>query len=208
MLKDHREIEAKFYLPELSSIRKKLISLGARLSNERVFERNWRFDTAQGRFEDTGEVLRVRQDIKAHLTYKRPTEIPEDRLEIDLEVDDGESAAEFLNALGFEVVTLYEKYREIFIFEDCSIFLDELPFGSFVEVEGNSIEAIHRVADILGLDWEKRVPKDYLEILKDLVTNLGLPFSDASFENFDQVDQISAQDIRLQIASKSSDIRS
>jgi len=166
-LKDHREIEAKFYLPELSSIRKKLISLGAELSTERVFERNWRFDTAKGRFEDTGEVLRVRQDIEAHLTYKRPTEIPEDRIEIELEVDDGESATEFLNALGFEVVALYEKYREIFFFEDCS-----------------------------------------LDIFRDLVTHLGLPFSDASFENFDQVDKISAQDIRLQSASKSSDIRS
>ena len=152
-------------------------------------------------------MLRVRQDIGAHLTYKRPTEIPEDRLEIELEVDDGESATEFLNALGFEVVALYEKYREIFILEDCSIFLDELPFGSFVEVEGNSIEAIRNVADSLGLEWNKRVPKNYLDIFKDLVTNLGLPFSDASFENFDQVDKISAQDIRLQSAFKSSDIR-
>ncbi|MCK5645403.1 MAG: class IV adenylate cyclase [Anaerolineales bacterium] len=207
-MKDHREIEAKFYLPELSSIRKKLIFLGAQLSTERVFERNWRFDTAKRRFEDTGEVLRVRQDIKAHLTYKRPTEIPENRIEIELEVDDGESATEFLNALGFEVVALYEKYREIFFFEDCSIFLDELPFGSFVEVEGNSIEAIRNVADSLDLEWKKRVPKNYLDIFKDLVTHLGLPFSDASFENFDQVDKISAQDIRLQSASKSSEIRS
>lgn len=207
-MKDHREIEAKFYLSELSSFRKELISLGARLSSERVFERNWRFDSAEGRFEETGEVLRVRQDTEARLTYKCKTEIPEDRIEIDLKVDDGESATEFLNALGFEVVTLYEKYRETFIFEDCSIFLDELPFGSFVEVEGNSIEAIHRVADILGLDWEKRVPKNYLEILKDLVINLGLPFSDASFENFSHVEKVSAQDIGLQTASKSSDIRS
>jgi adenylate cyclase class 2 len=200
MAKNNREIEAKFYLPELLSIRDDLISSGARISSERGLERNWRFDNPDRRFEKTGEVLRVRMDRSCYLTYKRPTETPEDRIEIDLEISDGESAVDLLEALGFEVVTIYEKYRETFLFEEGFIFLDELPFGYFVEVEGESIDAIKHISETLGLNWEKRVPKNYLEIFLGLIKHLSLPFSDATFDNFSHISPVSAQDINLQSA--------
>lgn len=200
MAKNNREIEAKFYLPELLSIRDDLISSGARISSERVLERNWRFDSPDRRFGKTGEVLRVRMDRSCYLTYKRRTETPEDRIEIDVEISDGERAIDLLEALGFEVITIYEKYRETFLFKESFIFLDELPFGYFVEVEGESIDAIKHISETLGLNWEKRVPKNYLEIFLALVKRLSLPFSDATFDNFSNISPVSAQDINLQSA--------
>lgn len=200
MGKNNREIEAKFYLLELLSIRDHLLSSGASISSERALERNWRFDTLDRRFEKTGEVLRVRMDRSCYLTYKRPTETPEDRFEIDIQVVDCEKTTDLLLALGFEVVTTYEKYREKFSLEESIIFLDELPFGYFVEVEGESIDAIMHTSETLGLNWEKRIPKNYLAIFLELIERLSLPFSDATFDNFSHIDPVSAQDINLQSA--------
>jgi adenylate cyclase class 2 len=200
MAKNNREIEAKFFLPELLSIRDVLISSGARISSERGLERNWRFDSPDRRLAKTGEVLRVRMDSSGYLTYKRPTETPEDRIEIDLEISNGEGAIALLQALGYEAVTIYEKYREIFLFEGSFVFLDELPFGSFVEVEGESIDTIKHTSEILGLNWEKRIPMNYLEIFLVLVERLSLPFSDATFDNFSGISPISAGDMNLQSA--------
>jgi adenylate cyclase class 2 len=200
MVKKNREIEAKFFLPELLTIRDHLLSSGATSSSERVFEQNWRFDTADRKFEKSGEVLRVRVDTSNFLTYKRPTDTPEDRVEIDLEVVDGENATNILLALGYEVVSMYEKYREIFVFQESFVFLDELPFGNFVEVEGDSIETIQRTSTELGLIWEKRVPKNYLQIFFELVENLSLTFTDATFANFESISPISPEDLKLQSA--------
>ena len=200
MTKNNREIEAKFYLPELLSIRDHLTSSSATLSSERVFERNWRFDTHDERFGDTGEVLRVRKDIQSYLTYKRPTTTPESRIEIEIEISDAESATELLLALGFEVVTIYEKYRETFLYEESYVFLDELPFGHFVEVEGANVDTIREDSISLGLNWENRIPKNYLQIFDALRKRLSLNFSDATFENFSKIDPISAQEINLKSA--------
>lgn len=200
MAKTNREIEAKFYLPELLTIRDYLISSGATSSSERVFEQNWRFDTIDRQFEKSGEVLRVRVDRTSFLTYKRPTGTPEDRVEIDVEVADGESASNILLALGYEVVSMYEKYRETFVFQESFVFLDELPFGNFVEVEGDSIETIQRTSKEMGLSWEKRVPKNYLQIFVELIENLSLPFTDATFANFESIHPLTSDDLNLQSA--------
>ena len=200
MSKEDREIEAKFYLPELLTIRERLISSGAKSTSERVFEQNWRFDTPDGKFKKTGEVLRVRTDLSSFLTYKRPTDTPEDRIEIDVELVNGESAARLLSALGYEVVTKYEKYRETFVFQESIVFLDELAFGNFVEVEGDSLTTIQEASTELGLIWEKRVPKNYLQIFLELVQRLSLPFQDATFANFETIRPISAVDLDLHSA--------
>lgn len=200
MSREDREIEAKFYLSEILSIRDSLVSYGAEIASERVFEQNWRFDTADRKFESSGEVLRVRKDLSSSLTYKKPTDVPEDRIEINVDVVDGESTTRLLSALGFEVVMIYEKYRETFLFQECLVFLDELPFGNFVEVEGDSLTTIQRVAGELGLNWDKRVLKNYSQIISDLSQHLSLPIRDATFENFAKLETISAEDLGLQTA--------
>jgi adenylate cyclase class 2 len=197
------EIEAKFYLLHLADVRQSLLGLGARLQAPRLLEKNLRFDTPDRRLSRTSSVLRLRQDRTARLTYKAPGELPEVRHEIELEVDDLDAAQAFLEALGFERVFTYEKYREVFALDPVSVMLDELPFGCFVEVEGHSLAEIVHAAQRLGLSWERRVSDSYPALFERLRSSLGLPFGDATFANFSGRPRTRAEDLAIREATTS-----
>ncbi len=197
------EIEAKFYLLHLADVRRSLLSLGARLQAPRLLEKNLRFDTPDRSLHRTGSVLRLRQDRTAHLTYKAPGESPEVRHEIEFEVDDLDTAQAFLEALGFERVFTYEKYREVFALDPVSVMLDELPFGCFVEIEGDSLPDIIHAAERLALTWERRIPDSYTALFERLRSSLGLPFGDATFANFSGRPHIKAEDLAIREALRS-----
>ncbi|NTW92513.1 MAG: hypothetical protein HGA40_03605, partial [Methanoregulaceae archaeon] len=78
-------------------------------------------------------------------------------LQVVREIYDLEAARAMLLGLGFVLIFIYDKYRQVLALEDTLIMLDELPFGSFVEIEGPSLQAIGRSAAALGLDWDRRV---------------------------------------------------
>lgn len=191
-----KEIEAKFYLPQLDDIRARIDSLGGHLATSRILERNLRFDTSDGNLSDEHTVLRLRQDRSAVLTYKRPVSI-EERTEIEIKVDDFDTARILLEMLGFEVFFIYEKYRETYTLEPCIIMLDELPFGDFVEIEGNSLDDVKRMSSRLDLPWEKRVKMNYLSLFQALQQRLQLPFRDATFENFSTITAVQPDDLGL-----------
>jgi adenylate cyclase class 2 len=199
------EIEAKFYLHHLADVRQNLLLLGGRLQSPRLLERNLRFDTPDRRLHRTGVVLRLRQDRTAHLTFKTPGGSPEVRHEIEFEVDDLEAARSFLEALGFETVFVYEKYREVFLLDPVRVMLDELPFGCFVEIEGDSLPDIMHAAEQLGFAWERRIPASYPALFERIRSSLGLPFGDATFANFSCRPRIKADDLAVQEATRSPD---
>ena len=202
MAQDRAEIEAKFYVSNLEPIRKRILKLNARKLSERHLERNWRFDQPGGELTATGTVLRLRsippiadptasapiqQKLSPTLTVKQKGDQPELREEIEFEISDPDAAVDFLEALGYHVVSMYEKYREYFAIDTCELMLDELPFGQFVEIEGPSLVAIRGTAEDLGLQWERRVASSYLEIFDHLKSSLHLPFDEATFDNFSHI---------------------
>ena len=73
MSKPLLEKEVKFYITNLSSLQERLRRLGAELVSPRVFERNLRFDTPDLRLTASRQVLRLRQDNGATITYKGPS---------------------------------------------------------------------------------------------------------------------------------------
>jgi adenylate cyclase class 2 len=178
------EIEVKFYLRHLEDIRKRLIAHGALLKTDRLLERNLRFDTPDRELAGKKHVLRLRQDNRATLTFKRPRGQVETREEFKVEIDDFEDGRKILEALGYTVTTLYEKYRETYQIDFIQVMLDELPFGSFVEVEGPSIESIRQMSDQLGLPWERRVQASYIELFDRIRRPLKIDFEEITFENF------------------------
>lgn len=178
------EFEVKFHLRGPQALRRRLQQLGAELSAGRHLQRNWRFDLPDGSLSARGQVLRMRVDPAASLTFKRKTDQPERRLEFEFGVDDGQAAQEFLRALGFQQIGYYEKQREVFRLEGGRVMLDELPFGHFVELEGPSAAWLRRAADRLGLRWERQVPQSYLELFEALRRELALPIEQASFVAF------------------------
>jgi len=178
------EIEVKFYLRHLEDIRKRIIALGGHLEKDRHLEHNLRFDTPDLVLTGKKQVLRLRQDSRVTLTFKRPLEQIETREEFEIEIDDIAACRKILDALGYIVTSVYEKYRETFQIDPVQVMLDELPFGCFIEIEGPSIESIHQVADLLGLPWERRVQATYLELLDRIRGPLDLEFEAITFDNF------------------------
>ncbi|MBI5352085.1 MAG: class IV adenylate cyclase [Chloroflexi bacterium] len=182
-----QEIEAKFYIQDLKRIESRLLELKARLIQPRVHETNLRFDTPNGDLKSSQRVLRLRQDDKARFTFKGPSVELEggvgSRKEIEFVVGDYESAKLFLGELGFNEIAFYEKFRATYEFNETHIMLDELPYGNFIEIEGENCESIRKVADLLGLNWDAMVKAGYYALFVSVAGKYGLDSSKLSFEN-------------------------
>lgn len=81
-----------------------------------------------------------------------------------------------LQRLGFRPVQVYEKYRETYQWRAVEIVLDEMPFGRFVELEGDE-PGLKTVAAALGLDWSRRLLTNYLELMELCRRTFDLPFT-------------------------------
>ncbi len=129
------ETEAKFLVGDLQDLERRLLDSGARLIQPRTHELNYRFDSLDGALTRAGRVLRLRKDMRVHLTYKdagRRVSGVLSRREIEFGVSDFEAAHDFLLALGYKIVFIYEKYRTTFLADSVEFMLDELPYGAFV----------------------------------------------------------------------------
>ena len=186
-----QEIEAKFHVQNLRKIELRLLELKAQLIQPRVHEVNLRFDRSDGELRNSFRVLRLRQDDIARFTFKGPSVEKEggilSRQAIEFEVGDFDSAKQFLEAIGFQVVVFYEKFRATYELNDTHIMLDELPYGSFIEIEGKNVQTIRSVADALGLNWEAMVKAGYHALFERVAGKYGLDVSKLSFENLEGV---------------------
>lgn len=182
------EVEVKFHLAQLQSFRERLLAAGAEQVKPRLFEHNVRFDSPGERLRFRYQLLRLRKDDGIRLTFKGPpTDAGETeakvREELEVEVSDFETMVAILERLGFEAQQRYEKYRETFRLGEVEIVLDEMPFGDFVELEGEE-DAIRAAADRLGLDWRQRILDNYLTLMARIKDAHNLDFDDATFDNF------------------------
>jgi len=200
-----QEQEAKFWLRDPRRLEERLKALGAQLTQPRTYELNLRFDTPERRLSSSFQVLRLRQDRKIRLTYKGaadPLSAVSSRAEIEVEVSDLQTAREILEALGYQVIVSYEKYRAAYQLGEVEVSLDEMPFGNFCEIEGPSTESIQAVALQLGLDWEARSKLSYLAIFEALKKAQSLDMKDLTFLAFEGK-IFSLENVRLAIADKS-----
>ena len=139
-MNDH-ELEAKFCILRPQAIEERLQSLGAHLLHPRTFESNLRFDTPGLDLSRDKRLLRLRQDHTTRLTYKGPTRQDHglsSRQEIEMDVSDFGTAQRILEALGYQVVVIYEKYRTTYELDHAHVTIDEMPYGIFVEIEGEN----------------------------------------------------------------------
>jgi adenylate cyclase class 2 len=133
------------------------------------------------------------------MTFKAPGPDPEHRIEIEVEVDDPRRARLLLEALGYQVVFVYEKEREVFALGEATVMLDELPFGSFVEIEAEDIELVRAAAASIGLDWTDRVGLTYLRLFESLRARLDWPVAEATFDALAPFDRPSVEDVMAEI---------
>lgn len=183
-----QEIEVKFLLKDLGALAKKIERLGLSCIQERVHEFNLRYDLPDGRLVAKKQVLRLRQDTQALLTFKGPGSLDEGvllRKEIEISVSDFETARRLLGALGYQVIMMYEKYRANYLMVAAVLSVDETPLGLFVELEGQSPAQVKSAASLLGLDWRKRINLSYSALLSQYNKNTGSTFRDLSFAAFE-----------------------
>jgi adenylate cyclase, class 2 len=207
-----QEIETKFYVLDIKKVETRLQNLEARLIQPRILETNLRFDLfddSQPRLRSEGRVLRLRRDNEARLTYKDSGHSEQGvvkRTEIEFTVEDFEKAKLFLEALGYQKLLEYEKYRKTYQVQlsegSTHIMLDELPYGNFVEIEGENIQAIHIVAEKLSLNREAAISRSYSSLFENVRHTLKLPFQDLTFANFAEVD-VSPEHLQVRPADES-----
>jgi len=168
------EIEQKYRVSDVDSLRKKLIRLGARKSTK-GYERNELFDM-DGALRRQGRKLRLRRhgEDKAVLTLKGPRQggLHKTRMEIETRVD-YEPAKRILELLSFRVSETYSKLREEYKLGSCTVCLDYIAqCGWFFEIEGTpkQINEIARKLELNDLDREHR---SYRKLIKQQL--LGPP---------------------------------
>jgi adenylate cyclase class 2 len=188
MASGEQELEVKFYVRDLLPFENRLIELGAILQQPRTHEINLRFDTQDQSLTRSYKVLRLRQDQQARLTYKGPGELMEGvraRREIEFSVSDFKAARSFLEALGYQVSFMYEKFRTTYDLDNVLVTLDEMPYGNFLELEGPDPRSILLTSKKLALLWETRIVDSYTLLFDRLRQNLKLTFRDLNFANFE-----------------------
>ena len=185
-MSDHPlEVEVKFYLTDMTAYEQRLRRLGASLIQPRTHELNLRFDTPDKRLTLAREVLRLRQDRQAVLTFKGPSQKSKEvsiRPELEVTVDNFEMARQILEALGYAVVISYEKWRSVYQFGALKVTLDEMPYGDFTEIEGGDSVLIQKTASSLDLAWKHRIMHSYLFLFDHLKTERNLPLQNLTFE--------------------------
>ena len=185
----HLEIEVKFYLADLEGMRNKILKLGAQ-SKGRLFETNIRYEDKNNTLVKKKLLLRLRQDEKTTFTLKSrpPVKSKEYKIvtELEVEVSDFASMNQILQTLGFHPEQKYEKWRETIVLDQTLFCLDRMPYGDFLEIEGQEKD-IRYYASRFGLDWQKRILFNYLEIFEIIRKNLNLEFQDITFNNFENI---------------------
>jgi adenylate cyclase class 2 len=180
------ETEVKFYVQDLPAVRERLTEAGASVLAKRVHELNLRFDTAAQELRRSGRALRLRRDDSITLTFKGPSNTADGirtREEIEVRLDDLERGQDLLTGLGYHVTFTYEKYRTTYGLLGAEVMLDELPYGDFVEIEGDGA-VLKAVAEMLGLSWSCAVTDSYAGLFDKVVAARGLQLSALTFVNF------------------------
>ena len=186
MKQANTEIETKLYIPDLADMQQRLESVGATLTKPRVYERNVRYDNEDHTLSPNGIVLRLREDTAIRLTYKQPGMVQDgivSRYEAEVEVSDFATMEAILSHLGFHPFMIYEKYRTTYHLNNAEIVLDEMPYGNFVEIEGD-IDTIQQTIQRLDLSDVSRFGHSYARLFDFVKIHLGLDCRDLTFDNF------------------------
>ena len=161
------ETEVKLRVASLEGPRDTLARLGARQVRERHLEDNVLFDEDGGSLAAGGAVLRLRRTPgKCTLTYKGPRRVEggiKVREEQETVVAGPDETHAILTALGYRPIFRYQKYRETWSYRGQEVVLDEVPVGTFIEIEGDP-SGIREVSAELGFDPSHYMADSYVDL--------------------------------------------
>jgi adenylate cyclase class 2 len=146
------EIEKKYLLDKkkIVELTAKLGELGAEFSYE-TFEENYLH--RGGLLDLRPAVLRLRKtEQRTTLTYKEKLSGEggfKQQTEFETEISDVDAMENIIAKLGYKLAIVYEKHRKSWHLGKVEVVLDELPFGYYMEIEGEK-DDILKAEKLLG----------------------------------------------------------
>jgi len=187
----HRETEVKLPVDGLDAIRKRLRELGFRLTHARSLEDNFLLDTPDRALRKVRSILRLRHyGGKWVLTFKGTPAADtfyKSRLELETDVENPDVIRSIFEALGYQRVFRYQKYRSCYApahsggkTDSFEVALDETPIGNFLELEG-SRRRIDSVARMLGYSRSHYSTLSYGALYLEACRKKNIPAGDMVF---------------------------
>ncbi|KXK26919.1 MAG: CYTH domain protein [candidate division WS6 bacterium OLB20] len=150
------EFEATFMIASKDDARQRLSGAGATLKYPEYLQTRAVFDLPEGNEIPHGWLRVRREQDRITLSLKvveNNTGISGQR-EIELTVNDFDAASALLQTIGCKLKALQDNLREAWDLDGVVITIDEWPFlEPFIEIEGESEEAVILAAEALGYDY-------------------------------------------------------
>ncbi len=140
------------------------------------FQRTIRMDTPNMDLQKKGIFLRVCSGLGNAITLKVKKEENKDfklRDEYETKVEDINVLSRIFSILGFSKHFVMEKYRANFLHKNVMISIDELPFGIYVEFEGEPKD-INSVVKELGFENSERITATYWHLFDNYLRKNNL----------------------------------
>ncbi len=168
------EIEAKFINIDHELIRNKLKDLGGEL--EQPFRLMRRVVVHTPEMTEKNAFLRIRDEgYRATVTYKQfESDTVDGAKEYEIEVSNFDEAINIFSASGLVYDTYQESKRENWRLGTVEVMLDEWPWlNPYIEIEGESEEAIKKVAILLELNWSDAIFGGVANVYKIQYPHIG-----------------------------------
>ncbi len=165
------ETELKFPVSNFDSVLEKL----SHMPGDHTFwyfEQNIVLDDEKGSLRKRDCLLRLRTGLNSKLTLKLPVNgdnsgPAKNRQEYETSLDNIKDMESIFRLLGFKTWLCYEKFRQVWKLDIVKIYLDILPFGRFVEIEGPEDKIIETALN-LGLDPLTATAKTYHQLNREM----------------------------------------
>ncbi len=179
MVPDAVEREVKLAFASVEAAREAVALLGATPMRSRRLQDDRLLDSPDGHLRSARVALRVRVEgdrDTATITLKGPPrpDLMKVREELETGVGDGILLLRILDRLGLEVWFRYQKFREEFALDGVVVAIDETPFATFVELEGDR-EGIIRLTAALGRTQDDYIVDSYRQLYVKRCQARGLP---------------------------------
>jgi len=185
------EIEYKFVLDKpISDFIKDLNNKGYKVGS-RQYEKTVMYDNQARIMQITDGRIRLRtKGEKVSLSYKKPLPAvdgqPKREIEYETSVGNFDLMHKILGTMEFTPSSSYEKYRTTARKDEAELTIDEYPYATFVEIEGEE-SLIRELAIELGLDISKHLNKPADTLFNEWRKKRGLP--QKMYMNFEDYDK-------------------
>jgi adenylate cyclase class 2 len=171
MNKKHVEIEVRFLEIDKDALVARLGELGARDEGEVMLDEVICYDKDLTWQNGGTKILRVRKAGEAiTLSFKdrQNGDTVDGTEEVELTVSDFDTAVTFLERLGYPAYRHQEKLRHTFVLDGVTVDIDTWPrIPTYVELEGDSEQALKDTAQKLGFDWADAVTDSPRKVIEE-----------------------------------------